>query len=92
MAARISASARSENRSKARAITASPYSASSAANRRSPRSSALSCPFRSPQLLAGTRELHARISTMSWLSLPAAISFTGGMRTPSWKHSVAFGL
>ena len=29
---------------------------------------------------------------MSWFIAPARISFTGGMRTPSWKLSVARAL
>ena len=75
MAARISASARSEKASKAAATVASPYSSSSASRRRSPRSSALSWPLRSPQFDCGTRELAARISTMSWFITPGAEEF-----------------
>ena len=49
----------------AAAMVSSPYSSSSACRRRSPRSSALIWPLRSPQFDCGTRELAARMSTMS---------------------------
>ena len=43
-------------------MVSSPYSSSSACSRRSPRSSALSWPLRSPQFDCGTREFAARMS------------------------------
>ncbi len=60
MLARISASARDESAASAAVMVSSPYSSSSACRRRSPRSSALIWPLRSPQFDCGTRGVRGK--------------------------------
>ena len=89
---RIRRSARCPKATSAAETVSAPYSSRSSSIRLTPRSSALSWPFKSPLADCGKRVLRNMMSMMSWLIFPALASLTGGRTNASWKTSVAAGL
>ena len=55
----------------------------------SPTLSEANCACRSPHSMSGRRTFWRIIASTSWFSTPRRMSFIGGMRSPSWKISVA---